>query len=83
MAHESSLAAVLVAQVTAARRAPLSRVPLGLLNPVVYRVYAQEEDILELFRQHGRVAGINVFKCRRSGRSKGCGFVEVRPPDTP
>ncbi|GLC56141.1 hypothetical protein PLESTB_001073100 [Pleodorina starrii] len=53
---------------TGNRQLFFSRVPLFL----------KEDDVRPLFEAYGPVEGISVFKCRRSGRSKGCGFVEMQ-----
>ncbi|KXZ43600.1 hypothetical protein GPECTOR_86g394 [Gonium pectorale] len=38
----------------------------------------EEDDILQIFEAHGEVESLSVFKCRRTGRSKGCGFVSMQ-----
>ena len=38
---------------------------------------SSEEEIEEVFRQHGDVASVTIIRDRDTGRSKGFGFVEM------
>ena len=38
---------------------------------------ATEEELQDLFGQHGEVAGANIITDRNTGRSRGFGFVEM------
>ena len=39
---------------------------------------AREEDLQELFAQHGEVESVAIITDRDTGRSRGFGFVEMR-----
>ena len=38
---------------------------------------AREQDLKELFSQHGEVASVKIITDRETGRSRGFGFVEM------
>ncbi len=40
---------------------------------------ATEDDVKELFGQHGDVASVSLINDRETGRSRGFGFVEMAP----
>ncbi|MEC4675255.1 MAG: RNA-binding protein [Nitrospirota bacterium] len=40
-----------------------------------------DQDLMELFSQHGEVASANVVTDRYTGRSRGFGFVEMASAD--
>ncbi len=40
---------------------------------------ASEDDVRELFGQHGDVANVSLINDRETGRPRGFGFVEMEP----
>jgi len=42
-----------------------------------------DEELRELFSQHGEVISSDVLHDRQTGRSRGFGFVEMSDADTP
>jgi RNA recognition motif-containing protein len=38
---------------------------------------AREQDLKELFQQHGEVSSVKIITDRETGRSRGFGFVEM------
>ena len=40
---------------------------------------ASEDDVRELFGQHGTVGSVSLVNDRETGRSRGFGFVEMEP----
>ena len=40
---------------------------------------ASEDDVRELFGQHGDVASVSLINDRETGRPRGFGFVEMEP----
>jgi RNA recognition motif-containing protein len=41
-----------------------------------------EEQLRDLFEQHGRTQSVNVITDRETGRSRGFGFVEFETPES-
>jgi len=52
--------------------------PLLLL---LQRPYAAEHEISTFFSQFGVVEEVNLFRERKTGKSKGCGFVTMQTRD--
>jgi cold-inducible RNA-binding protein len=48
------------------------------IGNLAYRVH--ERDLRKLFSEYGKIAQLRVVKDRRSGRSKGFGFVTFEKP---
>lgn len=42
-------------------------------------ITASEDDVRELFGQHGDVASVSLINDRETGRPRGFGFVEMEP----